>query len=579
MITGAKLTAEAIRREGIKVIFGIPGLSNMALYDALVEYVQGNDVRLILMRHEQGAAHAADGYARITGFPGVCTATSGPGAMNLVTGLITAYWDSSPVIAITGQVPRSVIGKFAFQEADVVGVMGNITKHVMFVRDVRDIPMAIKNAIYIATTGRPGPVVIDIPRDLFSEELDEDSITWPERPFVKGYREFPYKVNPVDLKKAAQLLTNAEKPLILVGAGVVWSMATYEVLELAELLQMPIVSTLLGKAAIPHNHPLYLGMMGYYGRAEANMAFLESDVVLIVGARPSDRTITSYKDVKDTKKRIIMINIDPTDIEKQRQYIDVEVGLVGDAKRVLRELIIAVLELGVKNGRSEWLRRVRELREYYSNTYYVDGGRYLAPWKVMKTVREALPSNAIVTTGVGQHQMWAGVFWEVLEPRTFITSGGMGTMGFGLPAAIGAKAAAPSRVVVDLDSDGSFIMTMNNLATAVDENLPVIVVLLDNRSLGLVRQVQDLFFGGRIISVDFGSSTDYVKLAEGFGALGFDVQSYEDIALAIKEAIKENATAVIRVPVDREALALPTLPPGGSLREMIIYDPRRRSHS
>jgi len=579
MISGAKLTAEAIKRVGIKVIFGIPGLSNMALYDALVEYVQQNDIRLILMRHEQGAAHAADGYARASGAPGVCTTTSGPGAMNLVTGLITAYWDNSPVIAITGQVPRNAMGKLAFQEADVVGVMENITKYVLLVKNASEIPLALKNAIYIATTGRPGPVVIDIPRDLFNEKLDESSIVWPEKPFVKGYREFPYRVDPLELKKAVKLLINAEKPLMLVGAGAVWSMATDEILKLAELLQMPIVSTLLGKAAVPHNHPLYLGMMGYYGRAEANMAFLESDVVLVVGARLSDRTITSYKDVKDTKKKIIMINIDPTDIEKQKQYIDIEAGLIGDAKKVLRELINATLEIGTKFERSAWLRRVQEYREYYSSLYYVDGDKYLAPWKVMKTIREVLPSNAIITTGVGQHQMWAGVFWEVLEPRTFITSGGMGTMGFGLPAAIGAKAALPNRVVVDLDGDGSFLMTMNNLGTAVDENLPIIVAIFDNRTLGLVRQVQDLFFNGRIISVDFGSATDYVKLAEGFGALGFDVQSYEDIEIAFRKAMKENIATVIRIPVNREALALPTLPPGGSLREMILHDPRKRSHS
>ncbi len=576
MISGAKLTAEAIKREGIKVIFGIPGLSNMFLYDALVEYVQQNDIRLILMRHEQGAAHAADGYARASGLPGVCTTTSGPGAMNLVTGLITAYWDNSPVIAITGQVPRNAMGKLSFQEADVIGVMENITKYIMLVRNANEIPLALKNAIYIATTGRPGPVVIDIPRDLFSEKLDEDSIVWPEKPFVKGYREFPYKVDLSALKRAAELLINAEKPLILVGAGAIWSMATNEILKLAEILPAPMVSTLLGKSAIPHNHPLYLGMMGYYGRAEANKAFLESDVVLVIGARLSDRTITSYRDVRDMKKKIIMINIDPTDIGKQGQYIDV--GLVGDAKKVVIELTKTVLEIGIKSDRSEWLRRVQEFKEYYSRIYYADGDKYLAPWKVMKTIREVLPSDAIVTTGVGQHQMWAGVFWEVLKPRTFITSGGMGTMGFGLPAAIGAKAALPHRIVVDLDGDGSFLMTMNNLGTAIDENLPIIVAVFDNRTLGLVRQVQDLFFNGRIISVDFGNATDYVKIAEGFGALGFDIQSYEDIEIAFKKAMRENIASVIRIPIRREALSLPTLPPGGSLREMIIHDPRKKTY-
>ncbi|BFI73998.1 acetolactate synthase large subunit [Sulfurisphaera ohwakuensis] len=572
MPTGARITIDALKREGVKVIFGIPGLSNMQLYDAFIEDLQNGELRHVLMRHEQAAAHAADGYARASGIPGVCTATSGPGATNLVTGLITAYWDSSPVIAITGQVPRNSIGKMAFQEADAMGVFEHITKYVVEIKKLEEIPIWIKNAFYIATTGRPGPVVVDIPRDIFYEKVEE--VKWPEKPMVKGYKEFPTIIDRQKLKKAAEILVNAERPIILVGTGVVWSNATQEVLELAEYLHVPIVSTFPGKSAIPHDHPLYFGAMGYYGRAEASMAALESDAMLVVGARFSDRTFTSYDEMIETRKKFIMINIDPSDGERA---IKVDVNLVGNAKILLRELMKAIYEVGKKNDHNAWIKRVKEYKEYYSQFYYYDEPNKLKPWKILKTIRNTIPRDAIVTTGVGQHQMWAEVFWEVLEPRTFLSSTGMGTMGFGLPAAMGAKLAKPDKVVVDLDGDGSFLMTGNNLATAVDEHIPIISVVFDNRTLGLVRQVQDLFFGNRIVGVDYGPSPDFVKLAEAFGALGFNATSYEEIEKSLKTAMKENIPAVIRIPVDKEELALPTLPPGGRLKQVIVRDPRKSS--
>ncbi|QIW24327.1 acetolactate synthase large subunit [Sulfolobus sp. S-194] len=572
MPTGARITIDALKREGVKVVFGIPGLSNMQLYDAFIEDLQNGELRHVLMRHEQAAAHAADGYARASGVPGVCTATSGPGATNLVTGLITAYWDSSPVIAITGQVPRNSIGKMAFQEADAMGVFEHITKYVVEIKKLEEIPIWIKNAFYIATTGRPGPVVVDIPRDIFYEKVDE--VKWPEKPMVKGYKEFPTIIDRQKLKKAAEILVNAERPIILVGTGVVWSNATQEVLELAEYLHIPIVSTFPGKSAIPHDHPLYFGAMGYYGRAEASMAALESDAMLVIGARFSDRTFTSYDEMIETRKKFIMINIDPSDGERA---IKVDVNLVGNAKILLRELMKAIYEVGKKSTHSAWIKRVKEYKEYYSQFYYYDEPNKLKPWKILKTIRNTIPRDAIVTTGVGQHQMWAEVFWEVLEPRTFLTSSGMGTMGFGLPAAMGAKLARPDKIVVDLDGDGSFLMTGTNLATAVDEHIPVISVIFDNRTLGLVRQVQDLFFGRRIVGVDYGPSPDFVKLAEAFGALGFNATSYEEIEKSLKTAMKENVPAVIRIPVDKEELALPTLPPGGRLKQVIVRDPRKSS--
>ncbi|MFP3217588.1 MAG: acetolactate synthase large subunit [Acidianus sp.] len=572
MPSGARILVEALKREGVKVIFGIPGLYNMPFYDELYYEIQNQEIRHVLMRHEQGATHAADGFARVSGFPGVVTATSGPGATNLVTGMITAYWDSSPVIAITGQVNRSSIGKMAFQESDQPGIFKDITKYVVQLKTVSEIPIWIKNAFYIATTGRPGPVLVDIPRDVQLEKMDE--VEWPEKPMVRGYKPFRTVIEPEKLKKAAEILVNAEKPIILVGTGVTWSNATTEVLNLAETLICPIISTLPGKSAIPHDHPLYVGPMGYYGRAEASLAALESDVMLIIGARLSDRTFTSYDEMIETKKKFIMINLDPTDAERA---FKVDVAMYGDAKILTRELLNAVIKVGMKKDRSAWMKRVKELKEYYAQFYYQDEPGKIKPWKALKTIRNAIPRDAIVTTGVGQHQMWAEVFWEVLEPRTFLSSTGMGTMGFGLPAAMGAKVARPDKVVVDLDGDGSFMMTGNNLATAVDEHIPIISVIFDNRSLGLVRQVQDLFQNKRIVGVDYGPSPDFVKYAEAFGALGFNADSYEELEKAIKTAIREDMPTVIRLPIDKNELALPTLPPGGKLKQVIVSDPRKNS--
>lgn len=572
MPTGSRIIIDSLKREGVKVIFGIPGLTNMPMYDAFIEDLENGELRHVLMRHEQAAAHAADGYARASGIPGVCTATSGPGATNLVTGLITAYQDSSPVIAITGQVVRNVIGKMAFQEADTPGITFPVTKYSAQIRNISEIPLWVKNAFYIASTGRPGPVLLDIPRDVQLEKVDE--VKWPEKPHVHAYREFPTIIDKEKLKKAAELIANAEKPIIQVGTGVIWSNATEEVLKLAEMIIAPIVSTLPGKGAIPHDHPLFVGAMGYYGRAEASLAALESDLMIIIGARMSDRTFTSYDEMKETKKKFIMINIDPSDMKRA---IEPDVGLVGDAKVLTRELINTLTHVALKNEHSPWLSRVKELKEYYSQFYYVEEPGKLKPWKVLKMIRKALPRDAIITTGVGQHQMWAEVFWEVLEPRTFLSSTGMGTMGFGFPAAMGAKMARPDKIVVNIDGDGSFMMTGNNLATAVDEHIPVISVIMDNRTLGLVRQVQDLFQNRRVVGVDYGPSPDFVKYAEAFGALGFNVNSYDDIPAFISKAIKEDIPAVIRVPIDKQELALPTLPPGAKLRQVIVSDPRKSS--
>ncbi len=569
LLIGSKLLVDSLKREGTKSIFGIPALYNMPMYDSLIEDIESGELRHILMRHEQAAAHAADGYARATGNVGVCTATAGPGVTNIVTGLITAYQDSSPVVAITGAVNRNAMGKLSFQESDTLGVSFPVTKYAVEVKTIEEIPVWVRNAFYIASTGRPGPVVVDIPRDIQMENIEK--VEEPGKVNVH-YKPFGTVINMDKVREMATNLLKAEKPVILVGNGVTWANATEEVLKLSEFLGCPVVSTLPGKSAVPADYPLYVGAMGYYGRAEASMVALESDLLLAIGARFSDRTFTSYEEMNDTKKIFMAINLDPTDFTKG---IKPDVSMAGNAKVLVNELLKALSKMSRNGTRYAWNRRINELKEYYSQFSHPPDDGHMRPWKILKTLRESLPRDAILTTGVGQHQMWAETHWENLEPRSFFSSTGMGTMGFGLPCAIGAKVGKPEKVVVDYDGDGSFMMTGNNLATAVDENIPVIAVVNDNRTLGLVRQVQDMFQSKRIVGVDYGNSPDILKYAESFGADAFDANNYSDISEFIGKAIRDNVPAVIRVPVDKEELALPTLPPGGKLREVIVSDPRK----
>ncbi|WP_423782665.1 thiamine pyrophosphate-binding protein, partial [Ferroplasma acidiphilum] len=500
MLIGSKLLVDSLKREGTKSIFGIPGLYNMPMYDSLIEDIESGELRHILMRHEQAAAHAADGYARATGNVGVCTATAGPGVTNIVTGLITAYQDSSPVVAITGAVNRNAMGKLSFQESDTLGVSFPVTKYAVEVKTIEEIPVWVRNAFYIASTGRPGPVVVDIPRDIQMENIEK--VEEPGKVNVH-YKPFGTVINMDKVREMATNLLKAEKPVILVGNGVTWANATEEVLKLSEFLGCPVVSTLPGKSAVPADYPLYVGAMGYYGRAEASMVALESDLLLAIGARFSDRTFTSYEEMNDTKKIFMAINLDPTDFTKG---IKPDVSMAGNAKVLVNELLKALSKMSRNGTRYAWNRRINELKEYYSQFSHPPDDGHMRPWKILKTLRESLPRDAILTTGVGQHQMWAETHWENLEPRSFFSSTGMGTMGFGLPCAIGAKVGKPEKVVVDYDGDGSFMMTGNNLATAVDENIPVIAVVNDNRTLGLVRQVQDMFQSKRIVGVDYGNS-------------------------------------------------------------------------
>jgi len=555
-MSGSQAIVEALKREGVKTIFGIPGGAIMPVYDILYDE---KEIRHILMRHEQCAAHAADAYARVTGGPGVCMATSGPGATNLVTGIATAYMDSSPVIAITGQVPTSLIGKDAFQETDIIGITTPITKYNYQVRSVRDIPRIVKEAFYIATAGRPGPVLIDLPKDM---QTGVDDVDFDIDIEIRGYKP-NLDPHPLQVKRAVDLLVEAERPIILAGGGIHWSNAYGELLRLAELLMAPVVTTFMGKGVIPENHPLCLGCIGMHGRVEANKSIMMADVVLAVGVRFSDRS-TGKVDEFCTEAKIIHIDIDPSEIRKN---VSVHLPIVADAKKALKAIIDELARRGLKREKSEWLERVETLKKEYADT---EPKGELTGANAVKVLRKVLPENAIVATEVGQNQMWASLHFKVLKPRTFISSGGLGTMGFGFPASLGAKAARPDVPVVDIAGDGSFLMTEQDLATSVTEDLPVIVMVLNNSSLGMVAQWQRLFFGRRYSHTDLKGIPDFARLAEAFGARGVRVHSLNELEQVLKEAVRADVTAVIDVPIPREENVLPFVPPGKSLREMII---------
>ena len=555
MPSGSDIMVEALKREGVKDAFGIPGGAIMPFYDRLKD----SGIRHILMRHEQGAAHAADGYARVLGRPGLCIATSGPGATNLVTGIATAYMDSSPVVALTGQVPVKLIGKDSFQEIDIVGITNPITKYAFQLKRVSEIPRVVKKAFYIASHGRPGPVLIDFPKDIQLGEVEH--IEYPERVWVSGRGVHMPSPDMKAVGTAAIWLMEAEKPIMLVGGGVIHSGASPQVLELAELLNMPVVTTLMGKGAVPENHPLCLGMIGMHGKLGANTALAEADLILAVGTRFSDRSVGPFEDL-DSNARIIHVDVDESEIGKN---VRCHLPIVADAKEALEALIDAVKTLPPKS-RTAWVEKVKELRETALES---DDGKGMKPWKVMKIMRRVLPRDAIITTGVGQNQMWAALHFDVYAPRTFISSGGLGTMGFGFPASIGAKVARPDRTVVCVDGDGSFLMTCQNLATAVVQNIPVTVVILDNRSLGMVRQWQELFFNKRFVAVDLGQTPDFEKLAKAFGAEGVRVGDYEEFREALSKAINSDVPTVIDVPIEPSEKVFPIVPPGGKVSEAI----------
>lgn len=555
VMSGAKALVRALEKQKVEVVFGIPGGAVLDIFDALAD----SNIRIILMRHEQCAAHAADGYARASGKVGVCMATSGPGATNLVTGIATAYMDSSPIVAFTGQVPRKLIGKDAFQEADVIGITCPITKHNFQVECVSEIYSIVEKAFYIASTGRPGPVLVEIPKDVQIESADLEIESNQE----VVCRQSDYTPHPFQVKKAVELLAAAERPIIIAGGGVIISNASRELLAVAELLLAPVATTLMGKGAIPENHPLATGLLGMHGTIASNRLVQEADVVLAVGTRFTDRT-TGKVDEFCTEAKIIHIDIDAAEIGKN---VKVDVPIVADAKKALQEIYKLLQRKIVKKESSAWMAKIKEFKEQLEDKANCEG--VLKPPRLMAEIRRLVPENAIITTEVGQNQMWAAIYLKTYKPRTFISSGGLGTMGFGFPAALGAKVACPDAPVIDIAGDGSFIMTEQDLATSVEENIPVTVIILNNSVLGMVAQWQRLFYNKRYIAVNLGKVPDFVKLAEAYGAQGFRVQSLEDFSSILKEAIKSCVTTVIDVPIPPEENVLPMVPPGKGLRWMI----------
>jgi len=552
---GGEAIIESLKNMGVKTIFGYPGGQTIPFYDMLYDA----DIEHILVRHEQCAAHAADGYARASGKVGVCLATSGPGATNLVTGIGTAYMDSSPIIAITGQVPTHLIGNDAFQEADIIGITMPIVKHSFQPKDPNLIPSIIKSSFEIARTGRPGPVLIDVPKEVQEGELtdfDDSLIDTPGyNPTIKG--------NLRQIKKARNLIKEAKRPMILAGAGVIISNACCELKKLADTIQAPVMTSLLGKGAIDETDDLALGMLGMHGRKVSNDYINESDLLIAVGVRFSDRTtgrLDSF--VPDTK--VIHIDIDPAEIGKN---VDVDLPIVGDAKNVLESLNKTLEGYTVSDDVNKWAAMIKaKKQELLPRMTYDDVP--LKPQSVIKEIAEVLTPNSILTTDVGQNQMWAAHFFDTQKPRKFISSGGLGTMGFGFPSAIGAKIACPEDPVVSINGDGGFLMVCQELATVREYDIPVIAVVLENRTLGMVYQWQSLLYNERHSQTLLGNSPDFVKLAESFGVNAVRITKPGETKKALSSAIKDNEPILLNVVVDPDE-SLPMLPPGAGINEMI----------
>lgn len=550
--SGAQILIKCLEEEKVRAIFGYPGGAVLDIYDALYD----SSLKHFLVRHEQGAAHAADGYARATGKPGVCLATSGPGATNLVTGLANAYMDSIPMVAFTGQVATHMIGRDSFQEADIYGITLPITKHNFLVKDVKELPRVVKESFHLATTGRPGPVLIDLPKDVCQEKTD---LKYPKVSQLRGYRPV-LDGHPEKISEAAAAITGARRPVICAGGGAISSGSSEVLRQLAELCAIPVTTTLMGKGVFPENHPLSLGMLGMHGTKYANYAVNECDLLITIGARFSDR-VTVRADAFAPKARIIHIDIDPAEIGKN---VQVDIPIVGDVKRVLEQLCQVVQ---ARTETEEWSAKIREWKDKYPLRYHHNGK--IKPQFVIEQIYEVTGGNAIIATEVGQNQMWAAQFYTFTKPRTFISSGGLGTMGFGLPAAIGAQIGRPGETVFNIAGDGSIQMNIQELATAADYKLPLKVAILNNNYLGMVRQWQDIFYNGRLAYSDI-SGPDYVKLAEAYGAVGMQVTRPEDVRRALQEAMQvEDRPVLIDFVVDRKENVFPMIPPEGTISKML----------
>lgn len=559
--TGAQILLESLKREGVDVLFGYPGGAVIDIYDELPRHP---DIRHVLVRHEQGAVHAADGYARASGKVGACLVTSGPGATNTVTGIATAYSDSIPLVVVTGQVPTKLIGNDAFQEVDIVGITRPCTKHNFLVKDVNKLALTIRQAFYLARSGRPGPVLVDLPKDVVQARAE---FVWPEDVYMRSYNP-TYKPNLNQLRRTVEELAKAERPVILAGGGVIMSNAAEVLTDLAHKLQIPVACTLMGLGGFPATDPLWVGMVGMHGTYAANLAINNADLLLCVGARFDDR-VTGKLTAFAPKARIAHIDIDPTSIRKN---VEVQVPVVGDCRLALEGIAeICEAKLAGKDWAGEhadWLKAVAQWKESKPLCYQKNGN--IKPQQVVEALCELTRGDAIVATEVGQHQMWAAQFYTFTKPRTLLTSGGLGTMGFGFPAAIGAQFAFPDKMVLTVAGDASLQMNIQELATAVAHKLPVKVVILNNRHLGMVRQWQELFYNHNYSSTNMEAQPDFVKLAEAYGAEGYRIEKPEDLLPELEKALSTPNPAFIDVVVEREENVYPIVPAGAALDEMLL---------
>ena len=562
-MAGKQMVIEALKQEGVDVVFGFPGGAIIDVYDTLEK---DGTIKHVLVRHEQGAAHAADGYARASGKVGVCIATSGPGATNTVTGIATANMDSVPIVVFTGQVPTALIGNDAFQEVDIVGITRPCTKHNYLVKDVRDLPRVLKEAFYIARSGRPGPVLVDLPKDVQNAKAEFD---YPQEIKLRSY-------NPVtephgkQIERAYRLIEKAKRPVIYAGGGVIISDAYKELRTFAKAAYIPVTMTLMGLGAFPGTHELSLGMLGMHGTYCANMAMANSDLIIAIGARFDDR-VTGKIEAFAPMAKIIHLDIDPTSIQKN---VRVDVPIVGDCRRILKKLLDAVKDAGRpaeawRDQHQAWLEQLDVWGKRHPLTYKEEPG-VIKPQHVIERLYEMTKGRAIITTEVGQNQMWTAQFYKFDEPRTLLTSGGLGTMGYGFPAAIGAQMAFPDRLVVDVAGDGSIQMNIQEMATAMEQRLPVKIVILNNQFLGMVRQWQELFYDRRYAATEFEMTPDFVKLAEAYGAKGFRATRPEEVDDVLSKGLEVEGLAIMEFAIAREEGVFPMVPAGKATTEMLL---------
>lgn len=551
-LTGAQIVVECLKKEDVKVMFGIPGGAIMPLYDVLYNEPS---IKHILTRHEQGAIHAADGYARATGKVGVCVATSGPGATNLVTGLANAHLDSIPLVAFTGQVPTNLIGTDAFQEVDISGITLPVTKNSYVARDVKDLARIVQEAFYVARTGRPGPVLIDFPKDI---QLAQAEFKYPESVSLKSYKP-TFNGHIQQIKAAAQEISKAKRPIIYAGGGVISSNASSELRDLALKTNIPVTTTLMGLGSFPETHSLSLGMLGMHGTPCANYAVSAADLIIALGVRFDDR-ITGKLDEFASKARIIHIDIDPAEVGKN---VLVDIPIIGDIKNILEKLNKYVH----KKKETEWLKTVENFKKKYPLKY--SNSEELKPQYIMETISKIAKNNTIIVTSVGQHQMWAALYYRFIEPRSFISSGGLGTMGYGFPAALGAKMGCPEKKVICISGDGSFQMNQQEIATAVYNNSAIILIIMNNGYLGMVRQWQELFLDKRYAETTLNGNPDFVKLVEAYGGTGIRVNKKQELYPALEKALSLNKFVLIDCIIPKEENVFPMVAPGSPISKMI----------